>query len=489
MTSSMRRALFVGCLTLVVFIATPSAQAACKVNDLVFSSNYRWSDTEGNFNDYGRIHYDAHNSPECAKLAAAALAAKIQNTIDVNPDEFEGWLRGAYVALIYASAIRLGANGFATQALNEQLTRLENAFEFTIEDGCGNVNGNNTCMDDYAVAASGFAWMAAYKYRRGHSDASVASVRNKAVQHINNFYDSVCIHSPTANPTSICNGSLQDLEAGIDETLSFNHGHQKPPYGFGLMTSIASAVLGLKVSEFTYSLADRKVLSFGLMKEMQKHVDTAPTPDVFKSDCYRAIWNGAYWEYVADKHCGGSGTVYMPEMYDLYTFYQKKFGSIPNQGVPGVFQSSFFRSSLFDITSSSMSFFGPARHQTYGEHGTRWWQITPEWMPTDQANPKGFLEQVSATGLAQGWTCDPDAPLKSNVVDIYAGSTKVTNLVRADSQSEGPIKTECNGGDYHRFWIQLPSWTKGQTIIAYGQDYTWYGTTTLPCLQPGGCKW
>ena len=70
-------------------------------------------------------------------------------------------------------------------------------------------------------------------------------------------------------------------------------------------------------------------------------------------------------------------------------------------------------------------------------------------------------------------------------------STKVTSgtvPVRADSFSESAIKTECHGGDYHRFWIQLPSWTKGQTITAYGLDYTWFGNLKLYCLT-GDCTW
>lgn len=479
-------------LALVLLVISPAAWAACKVADPVFSASYRWNDLNGNLNDYGRIHEDA-DSPSCAQAATWALTSKVKNTIDTNPSEFQGWLQGAHVSLIYAAALRLGANGFATKDLDTQLRRLETNYAFTIDGGCNNVGGTNNCLDDYSQAAAGYAWIAAYKYRRGDSAAGVATFRSAAISQIGNFFNNVCIHSPTGNPTLLCNGSVAGLQAGTDEVISFNHGQQMQPYGFGLMTSIASAVIGLKASGHTYSFGSypgQQTIAWGLMKEMQAHVDPAPSPDQFKNDCYTISRNGAgVYSFTPDRKCGGDLDNYMPEMYALYEFYRQKLGGIPNQGTPGVYQSTTFRSSHFDTSSTSMAFFGYARREVYGDHGYSWWLTTPEWMPFDSYNPKGFLEAISATGLAQGWTCDQDAPAKSNVIDLYAGASKITDVVRANAYSEAPIKTECNGGDYHRFWIQLPSWTQGQTITAYGLDYTWFGLTQLPCLQPGGCKW
>ena len=115
-------------------------------------------------------------------------------------------------------------------------------------------------------------------------------------------------------------------------------------------------------------------------------------------------------------------------MYALYEVYRQKLGGIPNQGMAGVYSSSTFRSSLFKTSSTSLDFFGVARREVYGEHGYGWWLSTPEWMPFDDYNPKGFLEAISASGLAQGWTCDQDAPTKSIAVDLYVGTTKVTTV-------------------------------------------------------------
>jgi hypothetical protein len=493
MRGALRNVLLASFGLVLFFGAAPAAQA-CRVDDPVFANYYRWNDSEGNLADYARIEMDSSN-PSCAQAATWALTAKVQNTIDQNPNEFKDWLRGAHVSLVFAAAQRLGANGFATKDLDTQLRRLESNYAFTLQAGCGNIDGSNNCLDDYSQAAPGYAWIAAYKYRRGDSAASVATFQNAAIAQIGNFFNNVCIHSSSGDPTVLCNGSVTGLQYGSDETISFNHGGQMPSYGFGLMTSIASAVLGLKASGLTYSFTSysgQQTIAWGLMKEMQKSVDTAPTPDAFKPNCYSISRDPVtnVYSFSSTFNCGGPDG-YKPEMYALYEFYRLKLGGIPNSGVAGTYQSNYFRTTLFDTSSTSQSFFGVARREVYGEHGYNWWLSTPEWMPFDVYNPKGYFEAVSATGLAQGWTCDQDAPTKSIAIDFYAGTTKLTTtLVRADAGSEAAIKTECGGGDYHRYWFQLPSWTQGRTdIVAYGLDYTWYGNTQLPCLQSGGCKW
>jgi len=486
-----------------MILGVPASQAACKVEDPVFASYYRINDQEGNFNDYGRIHWDADSTPSCAQKATWALTAKVKSTVDYIPPagaqrEYQDWLRGAHIALIFAAAQRLGANGYGTKELDTQLKRAADDYQFNLErnaDGtiaCNNIDGTNSCIDDYAVAASGYAWIAAYKYRRNQSDPAVATFQTKARQQIDNFFQNVC-RIPSGNPTVLCKDYNLQPPTDNDQTLSFNHGQQMPPYGFGLMTSIASAVLGLGASGDTYSFtAAQKSVARALMREMQQHVDTAPAPDVFDSTCV-TVKHGTDGSYTLDssvpKYCGGLGTdPYQPQMYALNEFYTKKIGNLP----VAPYMSTNFYSGHFNTSSTGMSFFSFSRRETYGEHGYDWWPYPgPEWMPFDKDNPIGFLEQVSSTGLAQGWTCDWDAPSKSIVIDIYAGTTKVTSgtvPVRADSFSESAIRTECRGGDYHRFWIQLPTWTKGQAITAYGLDYTWFGNLKLYCLT-GDCTW
>lgn len=492
MTQPLKSTALFAALSLAFVLGAAPPVLACRVGDPVFTSDHRSGDLEGDLADYGRIHMDAAD-PSCAQAATWALTAKIKNTIDARPDEFTGWLRGAHVSMIFAAALRIGANGFATKDLDNQLQRVAASYAFNRDASCGNIEGTNSCLDDYSQAAVGYAWIAAYKYRRDPNDASVATFRSAAIAQIGNFFGEVCIHSADGSPTLLCNGSVAGLADGTHETISFNHGGQMPPYGFGLMTSIASAVLGLQAAGHNYKFSSypgQITIARALMKEMQQHVDTTVTPAAFKNDCSLISRDalGAY-AFAPSFACGGPDG-YQPEMYALFSFYKKKLGGVPGQGSSGVYQSSAFRASLFDIGPTSMAFFGVARHQVYGQHGHDWWVTTPAWMPFDRYNPKGFLEALSATGLAQGWACDQDAPTQSIPVDLYAGATKVTvTLVRADSASEPAVAAECGGGSYHRFWIQLPSWTRGQAISAYGLDYTWYGVTPLPCLQTGGCSW
>lgn len=90
--------------------------------------------------------------------------------------------------------------------------------------------------------------------------------------------------------------------------------------------------------------------------------------------------------------------------------------------------------------------------------------------------------------MASGWSCDQDVSGKSVHVDIYAGSTLAVHAI-ANGGSETAVNNACGGGTAHRFSVQLPSWTQGQTIIAYGLDYTWFGFTQLTCLQSPACSW
>jgi len=76
---------------------------------------------------------------------------------------------------------------------------------------------------------------------------------------------------------------------------------------------------------------------------------------------------------------------------------------------------------------------------------------------------------LSATGLLTGWACDKDAPTVSTQVRVAAGTTTVTT-VTANVASEAAVNTQCGGGTAHRFSVQLPASTQGQTIYAYALD-------------------
>ncbi|HET9212786.1 MAG TPA: hypothetical protein VFR03_20435 [Thermoanaerobaculia bacterium] len=104
--------------------------------------------------------------------------------------------------------------------------------------------------------------------------------------------------------------------------------------------------------------------------------------------------------------------------------------------------------------------------------------------------PKGFLDGINSSGFATGWTCDPDAPSVSIQVQFLANGSSA-GVFRADAGNEPAVTSQCGGGTAHRFGVQLPAWTKGASILAYGLD-TMSGSSNLPgwlCAQNPACVW
>lgn len=458
--------------------------AGCKVGDAAFVRTFR-DNVNLDLNDYGRILADSE-SPTCAEAASEALRDKVKSTMDTRPAVFTEWLQGANVALIFAAANRIGANGWATQALDTELRRVEAVHVAGRDLGCGK-EGGNQCVDDYSVASSGFAWIAAYKHRRGDASTSVESFRQKSRVYLDSTFLAVCLHASEGTPT-LCNGSANITIGGTSKTLSLNHGQQMPSYGFGLMTSVATAVLGLEASGATYSFSTtNRAIARMLFEEMQRGVDAGPYPDVFRTNCvspYRDA--GGLWRLgPATFSCGGPDG-YQPQMYRLDAFYNQYLGGIPSAGS---YQSNDFYSGHFGLGSFDNGFYSFGRQQTYGKLGYEW-VLTPrrEYLPFDAFNPIGYLDGVSAAGVASGWSCDKDVPTKAVRVDFYAGGTYAGTAI-ANGGSEPAVNSLCNGGTAHRYAFQLPSWTKGLDIAAYGLDYTWFGFLQLGCLQSPRCAW
>ena len=98
--------------------------------------------------------------------------------------------------------------------------------------------------------------------------------------------------------------------------------------------------------------------------------------------------------------------------------------------------------------------------------------------------------RISPTGFADGWTCDPDAPLASLKVEVWMDSTAPNgtrvSTALANLASDETINGQCGGGTAHRFGVQLPSWTKGHAIYVYGID-TMQGSSFLLAASNSGC--
>lgn len=343
-------------------------------------------------------------------------------------------------------------------------------------------------MEDIAsIASDTIAGKAGYVY-----------YRDLAVTYLNEALSTqtLCIHNPsTFNGQTLCNGTVDELEnadgtPGPAHTLSVNTGQtQSPMYGFGQMTAVASAVLGIRSAGRTWAFGTtQKKLARALFREMQDHVSASTSPVIFKKDCIKVTGSAGAWSaYNSTGDCSAGetnnypGDYYYPEMVRLDRFYSAYSIGTPRQG-QGLYESNRFYSGFKLGPSVDTDPFTYGRYEYWFKYGYDWVRSTPSYMPHDTHDPIGFLEQVSSTGLAQGWTCDPDSE-GANEVNFYIGNVLVQKA-RANSASEDAINIECRSGTAHRFWVQL---TNRGPIRAYGLDYTWYGYTELPCL--GTCSW
>jgi PKD repeat protein len=401
------------------------------------------------------------------------------------------WLIGAHVGYIFAAANRIGARGFATQQLDTALRAVIAHFEFGQDAGnpCSKEGANN-CVDDYSVDAPGFAWIAAYKYRRGDDAAgvqpNVQHYRDRANDMINAAFNEVCIRMNDGEggvATTLCNGTVAALRDGRAHTLSVNHGPQMPSYGFGLMTSIANAELGLEASgSGHYFDPDQVTIAQGLLTEMKNAFDNT-TGEFSTTACVTIHLDpmSGVWTTTTPSNCAGPDG-YKAGMYNLHRFYVDHLGGYPAGG----YQSDTDNPGLFVLGDQS-GFFSWGRYLTYSPMASSWFdKHSTDYLPFDDHNPIGYLDSVNANGLASGWSCDQDAPKNSNKVDIYAnGVFAATDY--ATLPSEAAVNSLCGDGTAHRFQAQLPPSARGTTIIAYGLDYTWFGFTPLSCVTT--CSW
>lgn len=100
--------------------------------------------------------------------------------------------------------------------------------------------------------------------------------------------------------------------------------------------------------------------------------------------------------------------------------------------------------------------------------------------------PWGYMDGISSTGLAWGWVCDPDAPHLSSRVRLALDDGTPLGTFTTNLASEQAVADECGGGYTHRFQAQLPSWSRGRTVVAYALDLV-QGEVQIPWIWP--CEW
>ncbi|HVG25695.1 MAG TPA: hypothetical protein VND45_16180 [Thermoanaerobaculia bacterium] len=500
----MRKTLLHCAAALVLSLGAPGHAAACITFQNAFTPTYK-ANPNLDLNDYGRIHHDA-DDPNCARAAMYSLTDKLNRHLDGDPAAFQQWLDGFLVAEIYAAAMRIGANGWAGKALDEQLVELSGRFRHNVSEPSGTCGGDhfNTCMDDLTGTASGYAWMAAYMSRRPNRftreevDATIALAEDylrRSLEPVSAAEpkNGICLRDKSsAGYVPLCTGTIEQLRLGTAETFTVNGQQQMLHYGFGLMTSVASAKLALELAGSSFAFTDdEKRIARALMEEVQRHFD--PATREFTADCVqRKETNGVLTYPLVD--CGAG---YHPDMYALRGFYDARLGGIP----AGSYDSNAFDLSPFALddryevasdgaTRFDPRFFSYGRFETYAIMGYAWWVLPRAWMPRDDYEPRGWLDGISETGLASGWACDPDMPDGRTRIDFYTGDgATYAGTAAADEFTGSAYDRQCLGGTAHRFTFQLPRASKGKPLRAWALDYTWYGVTELGCSQSPTCSW
>lgn len=375
------RRLNAGVLTLAVMVGLCSAvpaEAACYHTTVPSAADYPLASYEtcrkaktngptdpGNYfdpyvtvpNDYAILYFDAKN-PACAAAARTKLEEKLRSNLayadaggkvcDPRRDAagqppgtnaFRVHLAGGYVAAIHAAALAFRDAGYPVD--DTLLLGVQNHHwpipspqdpscgvqSLAMSTGCPTGGCVNSCMDDYSLTAAGFGWMAAYEKRMGRTTsagnwASTArSEINKALSHWNQ-YGSVCYYLKGTTPAR-CDATRADVDANRANVVGADHNQENPGYGFGLMTSVATACEGLKRAGSPCSFTTEQVWTARQLlihAQQRTYYDTNARDYRFTAWC-RDFRNGnsvGCWDPLfGPDHLPG----YLPTLFPLKRFY------------------------------------------------------------------------------------------------------------------------------------------------------------------------
>jgi hypothetical protein len=314
------------------------------------------ADLNPNLGDWGTIFLDADDNA-CASQALAYFQAKM-NAQNAVGGRWTGWLKGGDVFLMSSAALRFGARGLLSSNLHGQIvTALTEYYDSTVGVGCS-ISAGNGCMDEYTVAAAGYSWAGAYLWltqsMAGSHNAGDFLVKGQdyVARSLSPLY-SVCIHHIHPRPLAAADSCVQcttdynpggpydnnasDLRSRISngdtEVLTYEHNFENPDYGIGLLTSVGTAVLGLRRAGATYSPSEiEKVIAHGLLRNGQLHAKP------YASSCDLA-WTH---DYCVGSTCSATNTTCITNVcavptgqpcYDQFGSYEYNPGMFPIKGL------------------------------------------------------------------------------------------------------------------------------------------------------------
>jgi hypothetical protein len=210
-------------------------------------------------NDYATIYLDA-SVPGRGSIAAQNLRDKLNSDLNLgcqvcddrqkaNVPLFKQWIIGTAVTHIFATAVKLKLMNIPVPSdLDSKLDEVKRIYseitpDIALDKGCGlqSLPYVNSCMEDYALTASGFAWIAAYeKYRVGGDPYAYALKAqlgvNKAFVPMVNGGGSTCYFYKKYNANlRAINGQYVVAEQGGGDVVNANRDAAGPWETFALL--------------------------------------------------------------------------------------------------------------------------------------------------------------------------------------------------------------------------------------------------------------
>ena len=456
--------LVAACLATFVFglFAAASVQAQCTLGTRFPNGTAAFkSDLNANLGDYGTLFENAGVAC-CAERVQSLLYQKVSDQIAHNGFQ-NRWLGGGDIYLITAAALQLGAQGLLTPDLDAKIHQAIGSYNFF--KSCN--PPSDTCMDDYSVAAAGFAWAALYEAQNGRPYSSLAGT---ALSHFHSSFsqtESVCLHSiaqscttclQISNPTDL----QTQIAAGTLEVLTYNHGFANPNYGLGLLTSLSAAseaLSNLPGTTYAYSAsALEPAIAQGLFREAQHNANPATSvcSNSWAANCYS-------WATCGLQSCGDSTAdgPYTPDMYPVKPFLSGKLaigGGLPLVLTTGSVQFDNFCANKF---ATGNGFFQDGRLAVYRDLAWSWPYlhnqpglsganaIASPAAPLQHVDVPAGNQSLGNTTTFSGWAIASDAAIASLSFTLdghsYTGLQNFTYGVPRQDVCDAYSIAECGG--------------------------------------------
>ena len=226
-------------------------------------------DLPGELDDWAALYLDARGGGACAQAAAGRWVTRLRNAASKTVCDsrqgyscqipyYQQWLAGGIISHVFAAAKEFDYRAIPTAPDVPSLLSAARSSYAQIREpqdyycGMQSLQGTpNSCMEDFALTASGFAWVAAMEYQKKRDPSFWIQ---KAQGSLSNALTSMaeggsngggpCVEDLTLGAHN-CDGTMATFTPTRYRVIGLDHGMENPNYGIGNMTSVASACAGL----------------------------------------------------------------------------------------------------------------------------------------------------------------------------------------------------------------------------------------------------